>query len=70
MVNLGELERSSCGGGDVDLLFARRVDALKSQARELDGLRDEIRGVITRTAGYFSRPIAMRDEMPQSVGLK
>jgi hypothetical protein len=70
MVNLGELERSSCGGGDVDLLFARRVDALKSQARDLDGLRDEIRGVITRTAGYLSHPFTTRDETPQAVALK
>jgi hypothetical protein len=46
------------------------VDALKNQARDLDGLRDEIRGVITRTAGYLSHPYAIRDETPRSLALK
>jgi hypothetical protein len=69
MVNLGELERPS-GGGDVDSLFASRVDALKCQARALDGLRDEIRGVINRTSGYLSRPFTLQDETPQAVAFK
>jgi hypothetical protein len=69
MVNLGELDRPF-GGGGAQSLFASRVDALKSQAREIDAMRDEIRSVISRTAPYFSRPLVIRDESPQSVTLK
>ncbi len=69
MVNLSELERPF-GGGGAEVLFASRVDALKSQAREIDSLRDEIRSVISRTAPYFSRPLAIREESAQSVALK
>jgi hypothetical protein len=69
MVNLSELERPF-GGGGAEVLFASRVDALKSQAREIDSLRDEIRSVISRTAPYFSRPLAIREESAQSVVLK
>ena len=69
MVNLSELDRPF-GGGGAESLFASRVATLKSQAREIDALRDEIRNVISRTAPHFSRPLAIRDDTPQSVALK
>jgi hypothetical protein len=69
MVTVSELEKTVFDG-QVQKLFTQFVAELKDDARELDVLGEEIRGLIARTAGYFSRPISVRPEPLRSVTLK
>jgi hypothetical protein len=66
MVTVSELEKTVFDG-QVQKLFTQFVAELKDDARELEVLGDEIRVLVVRTAGYFSRPISVSPEPLRSV---